>query len=256
MTDDERVRFLHQQMHEKHKGHEDMHAAMLLILVITLIVSQFALFEWKKRHYKSYLFVSLLALWLIPLGISLRNFWWRFVIFWAIYSFITCIVLQKSFEKPARPSTPRLVYKWFLLTYKISYALGIIGYLLMMMTFVGFNLIFNQTPQKWMDVSLLFVFYGLYYGVLGRDLSELCTDKIAIHIGYYNIEGITLFKIPKTIIIYIALFQAYQPRASPKIYVDFVRTPFLLAKMIRVLSRIPTSCNVNTLFTNSVSAAG
>lgn len=33
MTDDEKARFLHQQMHEKHKGHDDMHAAMLLILI-------------------------------------------------------------------------------------------------------------------------------------------------------------------------------------------------------------------------------
>lgn len=174
-----------------------MHATMLIILIITLIISQFALFEWKKRHYRSYLHVSLLALWLIPLGISLRNFWWRFVIFWSIFSFITCIVLQKSFEKPVRGSTPRMVYKWFLFIYKLSYGLGILGYILMMMTFVGFNLIFNQTPQSWMDVSLLFIFYGLYYGVLGRDLSELCTDKIAIHIGYYNVDGIPTKTLPK-----------------------------------------------------------
>lgn len=53
----------------------------------------------------------------------------------------------------------------------------------MMLTFFGINLIFNQPPNVWMDVALLFVFYGLYYGVLGRDLSELCTDKMACHIG-------------------------------------------------------------------------
>lgn len=41
-------------MHEKHKGHDAMHAEMLIILIITLIVAQVALVEWKKRHYRSY----------------------------------------------------------------------------------------------------------------------------------------------------------------------------------------------------------
>jgi RING finger protein 121/175 len=70
MNDDEKARFLHQQMHEKHKGHDSMHAEMLFILIVTLIAAQFILFEWKKRHYKSYLFVSLLGLWLIPAGLD------------------------------------------------------------------------------------------------------------------------------------------------------------------------------------------
>lgn len=197
MTDDEKARFLHQQMHEKHKGHDDMHAAMLLILIITVLVSQVILFEWKKRHLRSYLFVSLVALWIIPAGISIKNSWWRFVFFWFIFSVITALILKKSFEKPVSRRTPRLVYKWFLFLYKLSYGLGIIGYMIMMSTFIGINLIFGHNPQQWMDVAILFIFYGLYYGVIGRDLSELCTDKIAIHIGYYNLEGIPSKALPK-----------------------------------------------------------
>lgn len=33
------------------------------------------------------------------------------------------------------------------------------------------------------SIGLLLVFYGVYFGVLGRDLSELCTDKMAQTIG-------------------------------------------------------------------------
>lgn len=44
----------HQKLHEKHKGHEKMHAEMVLILILTLVVAQVVLIEWKKRHYKSY----------------------------------------------------------------------------------------------------------------------------------------------------------------------------------------------------------
>lgn len=52
-----------------------------------------------------------------------------------------------------------------------------------MATFSGLNFIFNQAPNVWMDVGGLFVFYGLYFGVLGRDVSAICTDKMAAHIG-------------------------------------------------------------------------
>lgn len=41
-------------MHEKHKGHDAMHAEMIIILLVTLIIAQVALVEWKKRHYRSY----------------------------------------------------------------------------------------------------------------------------------------------------------------------------------------------------------
>lgn len=80
-------------------------------------------------------------------------------------------------------STYRLVYKWFYFIYKLSYGLGIVGYIIMMLTFVGFNLIFNQPPTIWMDVGIMFLYYGLYYGVLGRDVSEICADKMAANIG-------------------------------------------------------------------------
>lgn len=52
-----------------------------------------------------------------------------------------------------------------------------------MATFFGLNLVVNAKANAWMDYGLLFIFYGLYYGVLGRDISEICADKMAAHIG-------------------------------------------------------------------------
>ncbi len=76
----------------------------------------------------------------------------------------------------------------------MSYALGIIGYMVIMCTLFGLNILLLIKPQTAMDFGLLLLFYGLYYGVVGRDFAEVCTHKMASHIGvgitmyYYEVE--------------------------------------------------------------------
>lgn len=48
-------RLEHIKLHKHHEGHESMHAEMILILLVTLVVAQIVLVEWKKRHYRSYM---------------------------------------------------------------------------------------------------------------------------------------------------------------------------------------------------------
>ena len=184
-----------------------MHAEMILILLLVLVVSQIGLVQWKKRRPYSYHLCTLIGglqpgagrggdklrcagMWIIPAGLSIRNHWWRFPLVWLGFSAVTGIVTRKSLEKPIQGTTPRLVYKWFLLIYKISYVVGIFGYFTMMATFLGFNLIFGVKPSTWMDLGLLSMFYALYYGVMARDFAEICTEKMAANIGYYKSEGI------------------------------------------------------------------
>ncbi|KAG7197899.1 hypothetical protein KM043_016143 [Ampulex compressa] len=186
LTLEEQLRVEHIKLHELHRGHESMHAEMLLVLLVTLVVAQILLLEWKKRWFKSYQLVTLIAMWIIPFGLSLKNRWWRFIFFWLVSSCITGLVVRKAIQKPIEGTTPRLVYKWFYFIYKLSYVLGIIGNTILLVTLFGVNLVFDIKPHVWLDYGLLFAFYGLYFGVLGRDIAEICADKMASHIGYYT----------------------------------------------------------------------
>lgn len=190
LDDDQRWRAEHEKMHEKHKGHEQMHVEMLLILLVTLVIAQISLVQWKKRHFKSYQVCTLIGMWIIPIFISLRRGWWRFLITWLVFSILNSLIMLKATRKHISGTTPRLVYKWFVFLHKLSYVLGIVGYLIVVLTLMGVNMLFRQKPQVWMDLGILLLFYGLYYGVLGRDFAEICADSMAAHIGYYTPEGL------------------------------------------------------------------
>lgn len=190
LTDEERWRIDHQKLHEKHRGHEAMHAEMVLILIGTLIVAQILLVQWKQRHFRSYQIATLLGMWIIPIFLCLKFDWWRFIIIWLVFSTINGFVSFRATRKPLVGTTPRLVYKWFLLIYKVSYAIGIAGYFVIMCTLFGLNILLLIKPQVAMDFGLLLLFYGLYYGVVARDFAEVCTDKMAAHIGYYTTTGL------------------------------------------------------------------
>ncbi|XP_028277997.1 RING finger protein 121-like [Parambassis ranga] len=44
-------------------------------------------------------------------------------------------------------------------------------------------------PEDAMDFGVSLLFYGLYYGVLGRDFAEMCADFMASTVGYYSASG-------------------------------------------------------------------
>ncbi|MGH0190499.1 UNVERIFIED_CONTAM: hypothetical protein FKN15_046865 [Acipenser sinensis] len=122
-------------------------------------------------------------MWVVPLYFTTKLHWWRFLITWLLFSTITAFVTFRATRKPLERTTPRLVYKWFLLLYKMSYATGIVGYSAIMFTLFGVNLIFRIKPEDAMDFGVSLLFYGLYYGVLGRDFAEMCADFMASTIG-------------------------------------------------------------------------
>lgn len=88
----------------------------------------------------------MLGMWLIPFLISVKFHHIRFIIIWIILTLITTYVNYRATRSPIARTTPRLFYKWFLLVHKVTYALGIIGYVGLMLTFLGLNSLFLVSP--------------------------------------------------------------------------------------------------------------
>ena len=88
----------------------------------------------------------MVGMWFIPQIISLKMGHIRFIIIWTIFTIITGLIAVRASRTPIEKSTPRLLYKWFLLVHKISYILGIAGYVGLMLTFLGINFLFFISP--------------------------------------------------------------------------------------------------------------
>ncbi|KAM5230051.1 RING finger protein 175 isoform 2-T2 [Hipposideros larvatus] len=178
-----------ERMYKMHRGHESMHVEMILIFLCILIIAQIVLVQWRKRHGRSYNLVTLLQMWVVPLYFTIKLYWWRFLSMWGLFSLITSYILFRATRKPLSGRTPRLVYKWFLLIYKLSYAFGVVGYLAIIFTMCGLHLFFKIKARDSMDFGIVSLFYGLYYGIMGRDFAEICSDYMASTIGFYSVSG-------------------------------------------------------------------
>ena len=89
-----------------------------------------------------------------------------------------------------------------------------------MATFLGLHFFFGVKPHIWLDAGLLLMFYALYYGVMARDIAEICTEKMVSQIGVSLLAKIStyLVKIPVgniTIFSLLFFFQYYKPSGIP-----------------------------------------
>lgn len=199
LSPEERTRVRHLKIHELHRGHEEMHLEMFLIAVFSLFVSQFLLMLWKKYYFKTYQMVTLLAMWMVPFAYSILARFSRFVVIWFFYSLVTGSMVYMASRKRVGTHTPRRVYRWFLFVHNASCALGVAGYVLVMLSVFQLNLVFLLPTNMAMDIALLMIFYGLYYGVISRDFAEVCTNKMAAQIGYQVPDGMPVRRLDPTV---------------------------------------------------------
>ncbi|NXO60704.1 RN175 protein, partial [Aramus guarauna] len=180
----------HWKIHEKHHGCESMPVEMVLVLIATLVIAPIMLVQWKRRHCGLYKLVTPLQMWVVPLYFTIRLCWRSSLSTWGMLSVITSYITFRAACKSLSGRTLRLAYKWFLLIYKLSCAIRIVGYLAIMFTMFGFNLFFRTESDDSMDFVVMLLLYRLYYGVMGRDFVKVCSDYMASIIAFYNISGI------------------------------------------------------------------
>ena len=65
------------------------------------------------------------------------------------------------------PTTPRLVFSWFLYSHHACVAVGAAGYVLFLLQMLG------VPPFLGEKAATLLLWYGLYFGILGRDTAEV-----------------------------------------------------------------------------------
>jgi RING finger protein 121 len=169
----------------EHEVHADG-GLVFLMLIALIVVAQAVIFWWKKKHQRSFLFVTLLGVWLIPFGFSVYAGFYRFLAIWAVFSAYTLHIVKLASAAKLHPRTPRKVYGWFNFVHSGGYAVCVAGYVAVIaeyFIFVGVG------QNKTVGLGMLMMFYGLYYGVLGRDCAEWSADSMAKSIGYTSSKG-------------------------------------------------------------------
>eukprot|EP00195_Chlamydomonas_chlamydogama_P012155 CAMPEP_0202897870 /NCGR_PEP_ID=MMETSP1392-20130828/6528_1 /ASSEMBLY_ACC=CAM_ASM_000868 /TAXON_ID=225041 /ORGANISM="Chlamydomonas chlamydogama, Strain SAG 11-48b" /LENGTH=379 /DNA_ID=CAMNT_0049583633 /DNA_START=134 /DNA_END=1273 /DNA_ORIENTATION=- len=183
------------QLHSQHQRtvgelqhpHADPPMSPFLAIVLLygtlflMLGAQTALFLWKRKHQHSYDLVTLIGLWLMPAIFSLQLKFWRFIMVWLVYTVVTVYLLHMAMKRKLESTTPRKVYAWFLGVYKISKFIGVAGYILLLCEMLGLGLVMRKFIPK--DLAIDLVWYGVYFGVLGRDCAEVASDRMASTMG-------------------------------------------------------------------------
>lgn len=74
------------------------------------------------------------------------------------------------------PTTPRRVFSWFLGTHRVCIAVGAAGYVLFLFELFGLGPIIWMVLGK--GTTFVMIWYGLYFGILGRDAAEVVSDRL------------------------------------------------------------------------------
>ena len=79
----------------------------------------------------------------------------------------------------------------------VSFPFLLSSYVIVLFSLFHLNaLVLVATPTA-IDAGVLLLFYGMYYGVLCRDIAEICSDRMASRIGYYRCPSCSNRKLEK-----------------------------------------------------------
>jgi len=171
---------------KQHKHHHPSDGALLLLFLI-IIGFQIGLHYWKTKHNQSYIIVSLVGMVCFPFYISWKLGYWRMLFVLSWFMLTSGYLIYKTREKPLNVETPKMIYTWFFNLYRICNACTIVGYGIIIFECLGFGFIIGI---DFMGFGVTLMFYGLYYGLLGRDSAELCCDFLSTGLGFAQKGGL------------------------------------------------------------------
>jgi len=154
-----------------------------------MLLAQVGLFLWKKYALASFDKATVAGLWLFPMLYAVWHGplnYWRLLTLWALFSVACGVVMTRALRKPVARTTPRQVYSFFYWLYRGAYATAAAGYAVVMIHFMGLSFL-PLLPSP--ATAALLLFYGLYFGVLGRDLANVTSTSLAVNMGYVAHKG-------------------------------------------------------------------
>lgn len=80
---------------------------MLFGILTAVVLFQILLYQWERRHKKSFMAVSLFGLWLLPMVNALQGGMSIFVAAWVLYTVVNVVVMRKTMAQTLDPKTPR-----------------------------------------------------------------------------------------------------------------------------------------------------
>jgi len=130
--------------------------------------------------------VTLVGLVLIPPVISYRLSYWRFLYIWGIFTLLNTPIVKSAFKQPLTSRIPRKVYRWFFVVFVLCLHVGIISIVMFVIELAGLRQCAGGSPDSsFFETAFVLAFYALYFGVLGRDFADLCSERMATSLGVH-----------------------------------------------------------------------
>ena len=123
------------------------------------------------------------AICLVPPALAYFFSWWWCLVWWTLFAAFSTFAYLKGKEKPVNRSTLDWIYKWFLLVHNVTFLMTYNGLPIYLIGFLDYIFGFSANAW-WVDVGAYAFTYGVYFGLIGRDVGMYITETITLGPGF------------------------------------------------------------------------
>lgn len=126
--------------------------------------------------------MTLVGLWVVPSAICIALGFARFLCVQGVYLLATVYYAYRLFFLPPARDLPRELFRWLSGVFKASVAIGAAGYVLLITGVVATGSS-GGPPGFVLGLGAVLCWYGLYFGIMTRDIAELLGERVALTFG-------------------------------------------------------------------------